>query len=183
MDYNPEIRDNFVREEVPVPAVSDEIWKLILDRTKMPEMLVHMLKGEVWVTREVKGEIVGNWEQRGDPLMNEHGIRFFTPMIYSIVTPDKLTTNISEDEVMRLMKMIMEPVIEVIHERGDEFGIPASNRKYVTRQIEWNLFMGLTASRRGTILAALKPMYERKEIYTPQQKGGGFKMPSFLGGR
>jgi len=176
-------RPGLVHDELPIPAVSDEIWKLILDRTRVPESLIHMLKGEVWaVSYDKENNPVGKWEKRGESLMNEAGIRFFTPLIYSTVTPDKLATFLTEDEVNRMTREMMETIVQIIHEKGDEFEIPASNRSYVTRLLEQNYFLSLTASRKGTILEALKPMYERREIYTPQQKRRGLGLPTFLGG-
>jgi len=178
----PEDATDTIHEEIPTPVISDEIWKLILDRSKIPEVMLHMLKGEVWVVEETKdGELVGKWIQKGEPLMNEKGIRFFTPLLYSLVTPDKLATFITEQEVNRLTLEMMEAIIDVIEERCDEFEIPASNRSFVCRILEHFYFLSLTASRKGTILNALKPAYERKELYSPMQKKRGF-MPTFLGG-
>src|SRR3990167_7968349 len=148
-----------VREQIPTPVISDEIWKLILDRSKTPEMLIHLLKGEVWVTRQKGNEVTGNWERKGEQMMNDKGIKFFTPFIYSTVMPDKLVTFITEEEVNRLVREMVWAVIAIIHERGDEFQIAASNRSYIVRLLEQNYFLSLTASRKGTILQALKPMY------------------------
>ena len=184
MEYDdPSDRPNFVKEEVPTPMVSDEIWKLILDRSEIPETLIHTLKGEVLVTETDKDGIMkGRWEARGDPLMNEKGIRFFTPLLFSIVTPDKITTVITEEELNRMMREMMTALIDVIVENGDDFGIPASNRNYVMRILEWNMFMSLSGSRKGTMLQALRQIYERREITSPAQKKGGLKLPSMLGG-
>lgn len=180
-DY-PRNTTDLVREEIPTPVMSDEIWKLILDRSRIPETIIHMLKGEVWIVKDNNGQLVGSWEKRGEALMNDRGIRFFTPLLYSAITPDKLTTFITEEETNRMVKDMMESIIEVIWERGDEFEIPASNRSYVCRMIEHYYFLSLTSSRKGTILNALKPAYERKEVYSPNPRPGKFKMPSFLGG-
>lgn len=186
-DYPPEApRDDqtvVLREQIPTPMVSDEIWKLLLDRSRIPDTLVHMMKGDVWIVYERDGEIKGRWEQKGLPLMNERGIRFFTPLFYSSVTPDKLATFLTEDEVNRMVMNMMENVVDIISERGEEFEIPASNRSYVVKLIEDAYFIGLTASRKGTILQALKPMYERKEVVSPQrEKQGTSIVPSFLRG-
>jgi len=171
-----------VREQVPAPVVSDEIWTLILDRSKTPEMLIHLIRGEVWVTRQEGKKITGTWEQKGESLMNEKGIRFFTSFVYTLGTPDKLVTFITEEETSRLVREMTHAIIAIIHERGDEFEIAASNRSYVTRLLEQNYFLSLSASRKGTILQALKPMYTRQELYQAQPKERGIKLPSFLGG-
>jgi hypothetical protein len=170
-----------VRETMPIPQISDEIWKLILDRNKTPEMLIHLIKGEVWVTRQKGKEITGAWEKRGEQLMNDKGIRFFTPFLYSTSMPDKLVTFITEEEVNRLVREMIYAIIAIIHERGDEFEIAASNRSYIVRLLEQNYFLSLTASRKGTILQALKPMYTRSEIYQQAPKEHA-RLPSFLGG-
>lgn len=175
--------ENFVTQEIPTPTPSDEIWKLILDRNRIPDAIIHMMKGEAWEDGLKDGVPYGKWVIVGDPLMNDKGIKFFTPILFSVVTPDKLTTFISEEEFKRIMKEFMDMVIYVIMERGDEFGVPASNRDVVTRMLEEYAIFSFSASRKGTILAALKPAYERKELYTPYKPQGGFRFPSFLGGQ
>jgi hypothetical protein len=158
------------RDELPISPIPEDIWKIILDRQGIPENMVHMLRGEVGVPSiSPSGKRYIKWEQRGDPLMNDIGIRFFTPLFYSATSPDKLVTNISDEEVNTMMKEMMMAVIYVIIERGDEFGIPPSNRSFVLLQIEHFYFMALTASRRGTILNVLKPTFKREETFTPQK--------------
>jgi hypothetical protein len=180
MDEKP--LENYITQEVPTPVPSDEIWKQILDRSKIPDAVIHMFKGEVWEDGLKDGIPYGKWIQLGDPLMNDIGIKFFTPILYSLVTTDKLTTFISEEEFNRLMREFMEMVIYVIIERGNEFGIPASNRDVVARLLEQYAVFAYSASRKGTILNALKPSYTRSETYTPNKPQGGFKWPNFLGG-
>lgn len=171
-----EHRENVVSEQLPLPPMSDELWKLILDRQHVPETLVHMLKGEVWEVREAGVDENGNpirkgrWVVRGRPLMNEEGIRFFTPFIYSTVTLDKLTTKLTEEEVNRLVREMLSSVVTVIWERGDEFEIAASDRSYVIRMLEQNYFIGLTASRRGIMLDTINRGYNREERVTVQDK-------------
>ena len=174
--------ENFVTQEIPTPAQSDEIWKLILDRNKIPDSIIHMLKGEAWEDGLKEGVPYGKWVQVGDPLMNDKGIKFFTPVLYSVVTQDKLTTFISDEEFNRIMHEFMDMVVYVIMERGDEFGIPASNRDVITRILEEYAVFSFSASRKGTILAALKPAYTRTELYSPNRGQGGMRWPSLLGG-
>jgi len=175
---------DYVYEEMPTPVVSDEIWKLILDRSKIPGDLAHKLAGEVYIVKEnKKGELIGRWVEAGKPLMNKEGIRFFMSILTSAMTPDKLATFLTELEVNRMAKDMTKTIIYIIAERGDEFEIDASNRSYIVETFDHFYFANLTSSRKGTILNALKPMYERKEVYTPMPKQGRLKLPSFLGGR
>jgi len=173
----------YVHDEVPSAPVSDEIWKLILDRSKIPEVMSHTLKGEVWAIQEVGGKLVGGWIKRGESLMNEKGVRFFSSFFFSAMTPDKLATFFTEEEVARMARDMTKAIIYIIAERGDEFGIEAANRTYIVELLDHFYFSNLTASRKGTILAALKPAYERKEIYSPQRERGKLRLPSFLRGR
>jgi len=173
---------SIVREEVPVPAVSEEIWKLMLDRSKTAEMMIHTLRGEFWVVKIENGKPIGTWEQKGDPLMNERGIRFFSSFIFSAMSPDKLVTFLTEEEVNRLTLEMVETLIAIIAERGDEFQIPAANRSFVLRLLEQYYFINLTSSRKGTMLQTIKPTYERKEVYTPERKTSKWpSLSSFLG--
>ena len=66
---------NIVSEDMPLRPMTDDIWKIILDRQHVPETLIHMLKGEVWVVTEELDEDKnpvqkGGWVARGRPLMN-----------------------------------------------------------------------------------------------------------------
>lgn len=161
-----------VYDEIPAPPVSDEIWKLILDRSSIPEVLVHTLKGEVWVTTidPKTSRLTGRWERRGRAVMNEIGIRFFSPHIYSSMSPDKLATFFTDEEVKDRAREMAKTIILIIAERGDEFGVAASDRRYVVRLFDDFYFANLTASRKGTILNALRQIYERRETYVPEKK-------------
>ena len=164
-----------VSEQVPIPAVSDEIWKLILDRSQIPETMIHMLKGEVWVTSQDKdGNVSARWEPRGLPLMNETGIRFFSSFLYSSMSPDKLATRLTELEVNQRAHDMTKALILIVAERGNKFGIDPSNRTYIVRILDDFYFSNLTASRKGTILDALKPAYERIEHYSPAKQSSSF---------
>ena len=178
---NEENPSDYVNEEVPTPPISDEVWKQILDRRQIPESFIHTLKGERGTFTEKDGYIYPSWESDGMPVMNDIGINVFKPFIYSVVTVDKLITRITEEEVNRLMRDMMKAIVKIIAERGDEFNIPPSGRNLVVQMFEQYCFMNLTASRRGTLIDVLKPTFERKEVYTPQQRPR-FKFPSFLGG-
>jgi len=177
-------RPQIVQEEMPVPPISEEIWRTILDRSMIPDVLIHNLKGEVWVKKinPKTNEVEGWWERKGEPLMNEKGIRFFSSFLYSAMSIDKITTFLTEEEVARLTHDMVETIIFIIGERGDEFGIDAANRRYIVDLLESFYFSNLTASRKGTILAALKPSYERKEIYMPEKKKRGIPLVGGLFG-
>lgn len=175
-----DVRPQVIQDEMPTPIVGDEIWKLILDRSSIPEVIIHNFKGEVWMRKwnDKKAEWEGWWEEKGEKLMNERGIRFFSSFLYSAMSPDKLVTFLTEDEVNRMALEMTKRVIYIIGERGEEFEIAASNRGYIIALLDHYYFTNLTASRKGTILNALKPSYERKEIYT-QQPRKRIKIPGF----
>jgi hypothetical protein len=174
-----------VNERIPIPPISSEIWKLLLDRSQVPEVMVHTLKGEVWVTETVKGSdgrdtIVGHWEQRGEQLMNDDGVRYFSSFFYAAMSPDKLATFLTEEEVYDRAREMTKTIILIILEKGDQFGIKASNRKYVVRLLDDFYFMNLTASRRGTILNAIRQVYERHETYAPEKPKTNYSTDSMV---
>lgn len=178
---NPDERPtDVIYEDMPTGTPSDEIFKLLLDRSKMPEIMSHTLKGEVWAIEEKKGNLIGSWVKRGEPLMNEKGIRFFSSFFFSAMSPDKIATFLTEAEVNRMAKDMSREIIYIIVEKGDIFGIDPSNRSYIVELMDHFYFANLTASRQGTILKFLKPTVERKEIYTPRRETGtlgGLKVP------
>jgi len=57
-----------VREDVPT-AISSNVLTYILSRQDLPERLMHLLRGNVYDFQKKK------YVKRGDPLMNEKGIR------------------------------------------------------------------------------------------------------------
>ncbi len=170
-----------IEEQMPSP-VSEEIWKLILDRSKTYDIIIHLLKGETLVMQKNDdGDYIYNWVKTGEPLMNDMGAKYFSTVIYSCMTPDKITTFFSGDEVNGMVLDMMEALVDIIEEWGEEFSIAAANRNIIITLIEHFYFSNLTGSRKGTILDALTMGYERKEIYsTPQQKKG-FSFKGFLG--
>lgn len=174
---------DYVYEDLPMGTATEEVWKLLLDRSHTAERMISLLKGEVVVPMKNKdGTYSWRYEKKGEPLMNEQGVRFFTPHIYSSCTPDKIATLISEEEANRLVREMSETLVDIIEERGDEFEIPASNRSYVLRLLEQNYFLALTASRKGTILNAITKGVERREYYAPMPKQKRFNWPTLLGG-
>lgn len=178
----------YFQESLPAPQLDGEIWKLILDRSQIPENIIHTLKGEVWVTEkgiDERGEEVarGGWKVVGEPLMNDHGIRFFSTYLYSAMSPDKLATFLTEEEVNRMARDMTKAIILIIVERGDEFGIAPANRSFIVELLDHYYFSNLTASRKGTILNALKPMYHREEHTTVAPAQQGLRLPNLLGGR
>lgn len=176
-------QSGYVHESLPTPPMDSEIWKLLLDRSQIPETMVHTLKGEVWtydVDQDTGRAKNGRWVVRGDPLMNDRGVRFFSSFLYSAMSPDKLATNVTDEEVKRMARDMSVAIITLIAERGEEFGISSANRTYIVELLDHYYFTNLTASRRGTILGAIRAGYERKEVYSPAQKPQ-FKLPNILG--
>jgi len=171
----------FVEEQLPSP-VTEEIWKLILDRSKTYDIIVHLLKGEVMVPEQDKqGNTVWGWKRTRKSYMNNEGIGVFSSILYSAMTPDKVTTFLTDDEVNKLAFEMSITVVEIIEEQGGAFGIDAADRTLIVKLVDDFYFLNLTGSRKGTILDALTMGYERKEFYTPQDQKKGFSFKSFLG--
>lgn len=173
-----ENKGDYVVEQLPTPTFSDEVLKIIIDRSLIPETLIHTLKGEFWVVRDTPSGKAGKWEARGKCLMNEAGILFFSSFIYSAMTPDKITTNITEQEVRALCREMGLTVVRILQEKYLEFNIDVSDLTMIVTLFDHYYFMNLTASRNGTLLKSLLRQYERREVYTPQKENkGGFKFP------
>lgn len=181
MNGQPQNTPRQVNESIPFPPVSDEVWKMLLDRSLLPSNMAHMLSGEVWVTEEVDGEMRAAWKPMGSPTMNKAGIRFFMSMMSSAMSPDKIATSLTEREVNQMACEMVKTIIYIIAERGDEFAIAANSRRYVVDLLDHFYFANLTASRRGTILNALKSAYTREERVTEMPRQKKFSMPTFLG--
>jgi len=167
------------REEIPVPPISDDTWKLILDRSNVPMRIQHEFLGEMWVYDvDSYGKLIpgsGRWEEKGAPLMNEHGARFFTSVLISAMTPDKITTWLTDAEVSSMCASIRKTVIFLIGEREDEFEINPSDRRLILDIIDHYYFSNLTASRKGMMMRAMKPTIERRETLSVPKKEGFFQ--------
>lgn len=187
--YDQQQQPGYVSQNMPAPQANPELWLHILDRESLGDTLIHHLKGEIFQRHNIFNpdtkqliDQSGEWVPAGDPLMNDVGIRAFTPIISSIATHDKITTFITPEELNRLVKEVVDNTIYIIIEMGDAYGILPSNRSMVLQEFEHFAFFAYSASRQGTILEAIKPTYTRNESYTPIKQQGGFKWPAMLGG-
>jgi hypothetical protein len=174
------------KDELPISHVGDDIWKIILERQRLASDLINLYSGIVGIPDiDKNGKAYIRYERVGKPRMNEKGIQFFKPIIYSAMTPDKLVTNITDEEVKAMMKEFMYAFIDTIVEKREEFEIDPSDMSMLSVNTDHFYFLALSGSRRGTLLAVLKPTFKREETYTPQksEKTGLLShMPTFLGG-
>jgi len=175
---------DYVYEEAPA-YVSDEVWKLLLNRSPIARKIAHSLAGEMLIREEdEKGNVVERYVGTGEPYINKRGVLFFATLIESCTSADKIATFITDEEVRIRCLSFRDNVIFIIAERHEDFGIDPAHWSLVLEIIEDFYFFNLTASRQGTILKALKHGVERKEIYTPMPKQKqGLKLPFFGGGR
>jgi len=172
-------KSDIISEEVPLPMLSDEVWKIILDKSNQADRFIHLLRGEVFQTWEEKdGTRRAAWIKKGNALVNERGIEDLAPIIYSMTTPDKTVTNITPEEVSRLVREMLESLVYMVHEYGDEWEIEAGKRSFVIRMLEQQYFLALTGSRRGFTMGIIKPTLHREEKYTPvQPEKRGLRLP------
>lgn len=162
-------------EEMPLPPISDEIWKMIIDRSSIPAILNRILRGFVWVS---KPDGKGEWQQLGEEMVNKKGIKFILTVLISSMSVDKIATMLNDSEVREMAGRMRDNVIDVLTVRGEEFAINPSNMTFIVDLVDMFFFANLTAARGGVILKALKPSYERKEVVaTTQKKGILSKLP------
>ncbi len=162
---------DIVTEEVPMPLVSDEILKIILDRAEIANYIVNTFKGVVisGYAEDDAGVLKPVMEKSGIEYMNPEGIKFVRTFLHAAMSPDKLVTRLSEDEVLEMMKIEADMLTFMLGENAKRFGIDPSYRDFIFNTLLNFTFTNLTSSRRGTLLeSVLKQGYERKEIYTPQ---------------
>jgi len=169
------------RESVPVGFPSEELWKFILDREKIPQRLMMQLKG----FRYVYSEEAGKWvhEKIGDPWMNDKGVKWVISVISPYCEPTTTVTKLTKEEVNDMTKEIMNSVVAKFEQCWEEFKIRKSNLLAITRLIEQIIFLNLSASREGTILESIIPRYAIQEIYKPEEKKSRWRFPSFFGGK
>lgn len=172
-----QIPDVEVHEERPMPAISDELWTMILDRSTMAANIINLLKGYVHSYEYKDGEVTVGWVQSGEKMMGDDGIRLFSTIIHSAITPDKLITHITEEEAGERSREMAKEIILIIAKRGKEFEINRDNWSIIRKIMDDYYFFAMTGSRRGTLIELIKPTYERKETITPRRD-----KPGMLGG-
>ena len=168
-----QVPDVEVHEERPMPAISDELWNMILDRSTMAANIINLLKGYVHSYEYKDGEVTVGWVKSGERLMNDHGIRLFSTIIHAAITPDKLITHITEDEARERSREMDMEIILIIAKRGKEFFIKRDNWGVIRKIMDDYYFFAMTGSRRGTLIELIKPTYERKETITPRRDKPG----------
>ena len=179
-----DVESRHIREQVPIQQVSSEVLKFILDRRTIAETLKHQLKGEtrVEVTGD-DGEVKIEWRKTDEEMVNDLGARYLGSLLNHSLNQNMIASFITDDETKIFTEEFGHIVVDTIIERGNEFEVNAANRSTVVKIVEDTYFMAMTASRNGTLLKAIKPTVERKEVYTPQKDDKpGFNWPLFGGG-
>lgn len=152
-----------VREDVPT-AISSNVLTYILSRQDLPERLMHLLRGNVYDFQKKK------YVKRGDPLMNEKGIRWVGTFIDQYLGVDKIVTDISEEELKRICRDVRFDVVAKFYISWEMFDVKKSDLTPIVDIIDHFVFMNLSASRNATLLEFMKPTYKRLETYRPEQK-------------
>jgi len=175
----------YTAEERMPRILTDDVLKMIIDRSSTYDSIIHQFRGDVLVPKEVshdgKKRMMFVWEPGKDALMNKAGVDAFCSLLYNAMSPDKIVTNLSDEEVKDMAWEMVNVVIDLIEEKGEEFGIEPANRNIIVKLIDDFYFVNLTASRRGTIIDVLKQGYERKEVATQTKPQGGLGLSSIIG--
>ena len=172
-----QVRREEIKEQIPYGVVSEELWKFILDREKLPDRVKHELRGDRYIYSKQ------TWERAEKPRINDDGVDWIMSIISPYCDVAFTTTNLSKEEVNRFTKEMMWAIIGKFEQCYKEFGIADSDLLPVTRLIEQVIFLNLSASREGMIIGQIMPRYSREERYEPMERKGGFwsGFPSFFG--
>jgi len=172
------VRSSNVIEEVPT-GFSSDLWLYIMTRQMIAENLEHLLKGEIIETDNENHRI---YAKRGKELMNEEGVRWVTTLLGQYVTIDKISTNLSEDEVKMIASEMRLDMVQKFFMCWKDFDIKKSDLTTVIDIVDHFVFTNLTSSRNATLLEFIKPTYMRKETFQPQQQKKWYSFLPFFGG-
>lgn len=149
-------------EEFGQPLVqSPDLLLFLLNRTEIANLLSHQLKGEFYNEKNEK------WEQKGMPLMNDEGIKWFCTLISSYLSVDKIATRFEEEEVKRMAMSIRLDIVNKLTLCWKGFKINMSDLDTIVDIIDHYVYASLSASRNATILNFMKPTFKRVETYGP----------------
>lgn len=171
-----QIKSAKIWADSPYIIVPQELLIRILERLNIPIILRHILRGEVLV--DVQNNI---WEP-GKPLLNEEGIKSIIAIVNNYVSQDKIATNITDEEVIRMARDVRVDIIFDLSTNYRKYDVEKSKLDSIVDLVDHTVFANLTSSRKGTFLELAKPTYKRIEEYRPEEKKGGLINIPFFGG-
>lgn len=160
--------------EIPLIIPSD-VFQIILDRREIPEIISHLLKGEVY---DYKNQA---WIKKGKPLMNDEGIRTIVTILSNYCTIDKIAAKLENERVAEMARSIRLDLINLLTLNYKKFGIQKGNLSLIVDLIDHTVYANLTGGREATILDFMKPVYKRVETFKPEEKKKWYSFIPFLG--
>jgi len=124
----PSVSKEHIKEQIPYGMMSDEMWRMLLDRDKAPSRIAHELAGERYSIEDKK------WNLISDPMLNEEGINWVVGVISQYFDVSAVATDLDENTVKRFTREMMTSILGKFEQCYKEFGIKRSNLIPLTRR-------------------------------------------------
>jgi len=158
-------------------ALPKEIIELLLDSSLTIEKIRHNLMGEVLMTKTEVDE-QGNqflktiWEPIGEKVMCDIGVRAIVNILDTYIGADSATSNLTSEEISRIMTKLDKTLSRVIYERRDEFEIKESMMTLVKDGICDKVFLALKKSENAKFMESLLKSWNVAETRDQSKKAG-----------
>ena len=128
-------QDDYEGQQMPMPTMSSDarmdekfpyMW-FVSSADALAEF-EHNLRGEVPI---IEGGDIVKWEQRGERLANDQGIRFLISFIQINTGKTTHLTYLSHDQIRQKMEVLHGKLINVIFARREEFDIKKEHRDVI----------------------------------------------------
>ena len=154
----------------PIYSAAPEIIEQILDPAFVIERVRRNLKGQI------QNPITKEWEQWGEPMMNENGLKEIVSLLDSYVNRNTLLSNLKEEEIYEMMRNFEKRLIDWLKVKHVDFGLDTKNLNIIKTRIVDMVFLALKQAQNRELLKALTQTYNVQEQRQDTQKKVGLGM-------
>lgn len=176
-----ERRDNKLEEiiqEIPAAYQHPDLWIYQLDSSDIVSSLEHLLRGQFWDRNK------NEWKQKGNPLLNEDGIKMMVTIVASHMSKEKILTDIPKDQIMRMCRDMRLAVVNHLTMKYNDYKVKKADLDIILEIVDHYIYMNLSRSLGGRTLEYFKPTIRRIEKIQPsEEKRSMFGWVPFFGGK
>ena len=153
-----------VIEEIPAAYQHPDLWIYQLDSSDIVNSLDHLLRGEFWNRLENK------WEGKGEPLLNEDGIKMMLTVVASHLTKEKILTDIPKDQIFRICRDMRLALINHLTMKWKDYEVRKADMDVILEIVDHYVYTNLSRGGEGRTLDYFKPTIKRVETIKPSEE-------------
>jgi len=167
-----------VIQEIPAAYQHPDLWIYQIDSSDIVIGLENLLRGRFWDREK------NVWETKGDPLLNEDGIKMMLTIVASHLSKEKILTDVPKDQIYRMCRDMRLALIYHLMQKGNDYKVKKADMDLIIEIIDHYVYMNLSRSAEGRTLEYFKPTIKRIEKVTPsEEKRSMFGWLPFFGGK